>query len=48
MNGYDHARWVIERNKEAMRLLAEALLEQESLEAGEIKALLHRAGVQRD
>jgi cell division protease FtsH len=48
MNGYNHARWVIERNKEAMRLLAEALLEQESLEAGEIKALLHRAGVQRD
>ena len=48
MNGYNHARWVIERNKEAMRVLAEALLEQESLEAGEIKALLHQAGVRRD
>ena len=47
MNGYDHARWVIERNKKAMRVLAEALLEQESLEAGEIKTLLHQAGVQR-
>ena len=47
MNGYDHARWVIERNKEPMRVLAEALLEQESLEAGEIKTLLHQAGVQR-
>jgi ATP-dependent Zn protease len=48
MNGYDHARWVIERNKEPMRVLAEALLDQESLEAGEIKTLLHQAGVQRD
>jgi cell division protease FtsH len=48
INGYDHARWVIERNREAMRVLAEALLDQESLEAGEIKTLLHQAGVQRD
>jgi cell division protease FtsH len=44
MNGYDHARWVIERNKESVRMLAEALLEQESLEGDEIKTLLAMAG----
>jgi cell division protease FtsH len=43
MNAYDHAKWIIDRNKEAVRLLAEALLEQESLEAGEIRALLAQA-----
>ena len=40
MNAYDQAKYVIERNREPMRILAEALLEQESLEAGEIKDLL--------
>jgi cell division protease FtsH len=44
MNAYDQARYVIERNREPMRMLAEALLEQESLEAGEIKALLTASG----
>ena len=48
MSGYDHARWVIERNKEPMRLLAEALLEQESLEAADVAALLRQAGVNRN
>src|SRR4051794_14861019 len=48
MNGYDHARWVIERNKEPMRLLAEALLEHESLEAADVAALLRQAGVNRN
>jgi cell division protease FtsH len=48
MNGYDHARWVIERNKEPMRVLAEALLEQESLEAADVAVLLDQAGVQRN
>ncbi|MDQ3211539.1 MAG: ATP-dependent zinc metalloprotease FtsH [Acidobacteriota bacterium] len=47
MAGYDHARWVIERNQPAMHLLAESLLEQESLEAQEIKVLLGRVGVTR-
>jgi cell division protease FtsH len=47
MDGYHHARWVIERNKEAMRMLAEALLDHESLDAAEITSLLDRAGVQR-
>jgi cell division protease FtsH len=43
INGYDHARWLIERNRDAVVALAEALLEQESLEADEIKALLEKA-----
>jgi cell division protease FtsH len=47
MGGYDRARLVIERNREAVKLLAEELLAQESLESGEIQALLQRAGAQR-
>jgi cell division protease FtsH len=43
MDAYDHARWIIERNREPMRVLAEALLEQESLEADEIKVLLDKS-----
>ena len=31
-----------------MRVLAEALLEQESLEAADVKALLRQAGVNRN
>jgi cell division protease FtsH len=44
MDAYDHARWIVERNKEPMRMLAESLLEQESLDADEIKALLEQSG----
>ena len=44
MGSYDRARVIIEQNRETMRVLAEALLEQESLEADEIKALLDRSG----
>ena len=44
MNGYEQARDLIERNREAVRLMAEELLQIESLEAGEIKAILDRAG----
>ena len=40
--------WVIERNTEPMRVLAEALLEQESLEAADVAVLLDQAGVQRN
>jgi cell division protease FtsH len=47
MTGYDSARTVIERNREAVRLLAEELLAQESLEADEIQALLVKAGARR-
>ncbi len=44
MTGYDRARMLIERNRDAVKLLAEELLLQESLEAGEIKSLLEKAG----
>jgi cell division protease FtsH len=44
MDAYDRAKILIERNREPMRVLAEALLEQESLEADEIKTLLARSG----
>jgi cell division protease FtsH len=47
MTGYESARTVIERNREAVRLLAEELLQQESLEADEIRAILERAGATR-
>jgi len=46
MKAYDHAKGIIERNKPAMTALAEALLDQESLEADEIKVLLAKAGAQ--
>ena len=48
MNAYDHAKVVIERNRESIRMLAEALLEHESLEADEIKALLVASGATPD
>jgi cell division protease FtsH len=44
MDGYDQARWIIGRNQTPMRALAEALLDQESLEADEIKVLLDKSG----
>ncbi len=44
IGGYDRARTIIEGNTEPMRALAEALLDQESLEADEIKSLLARSG----
>jgi cell division protease FtsH len=47
MGGYDSARLMIERNREPMRVLAEALLEQESLEADEVRALLAESGAVR-
>jgi cell division protease FtsH len=43
MNAYDRARWIIERNRPAVEMMAQALLENESLEADEIKALLTKA-----
>jgi cell division protease FtsH len=44
MSGYDRAYSLIDSNREAVRLLAEELLTQESLEADEIRVLLERAG----
>ena len=43
LDAYDHATWIITRNKEAVRLMAEQLLEQESLEAHELRDILARA-----
>jgi cell division protease FtsH len=42
-NGYDRAKELIDRNRGAVKALAEALLDQEALEAGEIKTLLAAA-----
>jgi len=44
MNGYDHARWIIEKNRTAVEMMARELLDVESLEADELKALIARAG----
>jgi cell division protease FtsH len=44
MNAYDYARQIVDRNREPMRALAEALLEQESLDADDIKVLLEKSG----
>jgi cell division protease FtsH len=43
MNAYAHATAIIEKNRAAVKLMAEALLEQESLEADEIQEILRRA-----
>jgi cell division protease FtsH len=44
MDGYDHAKWIIQKNRRAVDMMAKELLEVESLEADELKALLERAG----
>ena len=43
MNAYAHATAIIEKNREAVKLMAGALLEQESLEAHELQEILRRA-----
>ena len=44
MDGYANAKWIIEKNRLAVDMMAKELLEVESLEADELKALLTRAG----
>ncbi len=44
LDGYAHAKWIIEKNRRAVDMMAKELLEVESLEADELKALLARAG----
>ena len=44
MNAYDHARWIIERNRQTVETMAQALLDVESLEADEIKVILEKSG----
>jgi len=41
--GYDRATDLLSRNREAVKLIAEALLDREALDADELKALLARA-----
>jgi cell division protease FtsH len=41
--GYDRATDLLSRNREAVKLIAEALLDQEALDADELKELLARA-----
>ena len=43
-DGYNLAHGLLDRNQGAVTNIAEALLDQEALEAGEIKDLLNRAG----
>jgi cell division protease FtsH len=45
--GYETARALLDRNRESVKALAEALLDQESLEADELKELLARTGASR-
>jgi len=42
-DGYNRAHDVLDRNRDAVKILAEALLDQEALEADEIKTLLAQA-----
>ena len=42
--GYDRAYDLLNRNREAVKTIAEALLDQEALDADELKALLAKAG----
>jgi len=44
LDGYNQAKRVIEKNGGAVEMMAQALLEVESLESDEIRALLERAG----
>jgi cell division protease FtsH len=41
--GYDRAYDILHRNREAVKAIADALLDQEALEADEIRGLLERA-----
>jgi cell division protease FtsH len=43
MDGYAQARWIIEKNRRAVEMLAQELLDVESLEADEIREILRRA-----
>jgi cell division protease FtsH len=47
MSGYDRARHVLDLNRDAVRTLAEELLQVESLEADEIRAILASASAGR-
>jgi cell division protease FtsH len=43
MNGYDYAKGIIERNRKAVEMMAQMLLDQESIDADEIRQIVIRA-----
>jgi cell division protease FtsH len=43
MNGYDYAKRIIEQNRKAVDMMAQMLLDQESIDADEIKGIVRRA-----
>jgi len=45
-NGYDRAHDILNRNRESVKAIANALLDQEALEADEVRDLLARTGAQ--
>jgi cell division protease FtsH len=45
-DGYDRAYDILHRNRTAVKMIADALLDQEALEADEVRELLTRAGAQ--
>jgi cell division protease FtsH len=45
-NGYDRAHDILSRNRESVKAIADALLDQEALEADEVRDLLARTGAQ--
>jgi cell division protease FtsH len=44
MDGYTQAKWIVQKNRRAVDMMAQQLLEVESIDAEEIKGLLERAG----
>ena len=44
MNGYERAKGLIDRNKPAVEMVAQMLLDQESIEAHEIADIMKRSG----
>jgi cell division protease FtsH len=46
-HAYDHARKVLTENREVLDRISQELLERESLEADEVRALLEQSGATR-
>jgi cell division protease FtsH len=47
MNAYDHAKWLIDKNRKAVEIMAQMLLDQESIDATEIADIMKRSGAVR-
>ena len=44
MDAYDHAKGLIDKNRSAVEMMAQLLLEQESIDANEIAGIMRRSG----